>query len=252
MMADDIVLNTLAGPVSVPTDGLLVFLDETGGETLADRNHPVFGLGGCVVRADAYRSSVDAPWREMKARAFPNKRGPLHASKDRFTGKQKAAVSAFFQAAQVGRMAAVISCKAQIEVTIPNFQLVVAACLKRLDALAPTFWPFSEVHVIVESAQRTNPLIQRFLGAYDHMNAEDDGVNTVLPFHKYFADKAACLAGLEIADLVMHAAGACVREEAKTVGSGRARRDFETIFRSAGPHLASFLQVSSVSPPNAV
>jgi Protein of unknown function (DUF3800) len=251
-MADDtsdyLILASTAGDVRVPGDALLVFLDETGGEHLADPSHPVFGLGGCLVRADAYGQALDAPWRELKAREFPDVDGPLHASARQFNTPQMSGLSAFFRTAPIGRFAAVISNKTKIGVSHPNFQLVVGAAMKRIDAIALTFWPITEAHFVVESAQRTNSLVRRFLGVYDRIVVDDDSHTSPLPVFKYFADKSSCLAGLEVADFIIHTAGACVRKEANKRESGRCRRDFQDIFCSVGSQLASFIDVSAVTP----
>jgi hypothetical protein len=37
----------VAARLQVGPSGLLFFIDETGQETFADKNYPVFGLGGC-------------------------------------------------------------------------------------------------------------------------------------------------------------------------------------------------------------
>lgn len=39
----------VAARLQVGPNCLLFFIDETGHETFADKNYPVFGLGGCAI-----------------------------------------------------------------------------------------------------------------------------------------------------------------------------------------------------------
>ena len=43
----------VAARLQVGSNCLLFFIDETGHETLADKNDPVFGLGGCAINSSA-------------------------------------------------------------------------------------------------------------------------------------------------------------------------------------------------------
>lgn len=51
--------------LDLQADDLVVFLDETGHEDYADRNYPLFDLGGCVTRVADYEKQVAAPWRAL-------------------------------------------------------------------------------------------------------------------------------------------------------------------------------------------
>ncbi|MCP3957373.1 MAG: DUF3800 domain-containing protein [bacterium] len=63
----------------VTASSLLVFVDETGDESLQDPAYRVFGLGGCAMRADTYFGSVKADWRRLKAEHFDGEDEGLHA-----------------------------------------------------------------------------------------------------------------------------------------------------------------------------
>ena len=41
----------VAARLQVGPNCLLFFIDETGHETFADKNYPVFGLGGCAINS---------------------------------------------------------------------------------------------------------------------------------------------------------------------------------------------------------
>jgi hypothetical protein len=47
--------HKVAARLQVGSNCLLFFIDETGHETFADKNYPVFGLGGCAIRLTAHR-----------------------------------------------------------------------------------------------------------------------------------------------------------------------------------------------------
>ena len=62
-MKNDPILN-------VRPDCLMFFVDETGHESFADPDYPVFGLGGCAVLAGNIDHLLRAPWRAMKDHHF--------------------------------------------------------------------------------------------------------------------------------------------------------------------------------------
>jgi uncharacterized protein DUF3800 len=45
----------VAARLQVGPNCLLFFIDETGHETFADKNYPVFGLGGCAINSCVYQ-----------------------------------------------------------------------------------------------------------------------------------------------------------------------------------------------------
>jgi hypothetical protein len=120
-----------------------------------------------------------------------------------------------------------------------------------MDKILPSFWPFTEAHFIVESAQRTNSLVVQLLGSYDRINVDAHGRVGVVPVTKYFAEKKAGLSGLEVADFIIHTGGAAAREDARVPGKGRARQDYVAVF-GAGGELVSFMEISSIVSSGAV
>src|SRR6202007_2819252 len=78
---------------------LLFFIDETGHETFADKNYPVFGLGGCAINSSSAAAVIAEPWRAMKAAHFGGEDVPLHANallRSNSTPEQLAALGTFF------------------------------------------------------------------------------------------------------------------------------------------------------------
>ncbi len=96
-MVDQKVARLQVGPTS-----LLFFIDETGHETFADKNYPVFGLGGCAINSSSAAALVAEPWHAMKAAHFGGEDVPLHANELRNpTTEQLDALSKFFRERQL-------------------------------------------------------------------------------------------------------------------------------------------------------
>jgi len=70
----------VAARLQVGPNCLLFFIDETGHETFADKNYPVFGLGGCAINSSSAAAVIAEPWRAMKAAHFGGEDVPLHAN----------------------------------------------------------------------------------------------------------------------------------------------------------------------------
>lgn len=245
----ELIFNTTDGPLNVANDTLLVFIDETGHEKLADRRYPIFGLGGCVVRADEYLSAIHNPWTSMKSTCFPQVTGPLHATGLRPTPQQATGIADVFLNGRFGRIASVLSNRTAINTSHVRYQLTTGSLMKRLENVALTFWPFSSIIFVLESSERADRLAIKYFGPYDKLEgigADDRPV--VLPITKLFADKPAAVSGLEVADFIMHAAGKCVYGGGTGNGQARSRRDFQAVFASVPATLASFMEISAVNP----
>jgi len=61
-------------------DTFLLFIDETGGESLKDPNFPIFGFGAVGLPAHLYSTNIINPWEVLKDKEFYGKDKPLHAS----------------------------------------------------------------------------------------------------------------------------------------------------------------------------
>ncbi len=92
----------VAARLQVGPNCLLFFIDETGHETFADKNYPVFGLGGCAINSSSAAAVIAEPWRATKAAHFGGEDIPLHANELRNpTTGQLDALSKFFPRATV-------------------------------------------------------------------------------------------------------------------------------------------------------
>jgi uncharacterized protein DUF3800 len=124
---EQIAPRLLVGPTC-----LLFFIDETGHETFADKNYPVFGLGGCAITSSAAEGTMAKPWCAMKAEYFGGENVPLHANELRkSTSGQLAAQAKFFREQQFARLAVTMSKSAVLRAGTPPFDIVTGALINR-------------------------------------------------------------------------------------------------------------------------
>jgi uncharacterized protein DUF3800 len=112
---------------------LLFFIDETGHETFADKNYPVFGLGGCAIDSSSAAAVVAEPWRAMKAAHFGGEDVPRHANELRNpTTEQLDALSKFFREQQFARLAVTMSKSAVLPTGKPPLEIITGSMMNRL------------------------------------------------------------------------------------------------------------------------
>ena len=58
----------VAARLQVGPNCLLFFIDETGHETLADKNYPVFGLRGCAISSSSAAVVIAEPIGKVRIR----------------------------------------------------------------------------------------------------------------------------------------------------------------------------------------
>lgn len=240
-----VILETDTGMVSISPDSFMIFIDETGHELFRDRKYPIFGLGGCGVRADYYHRLIDAPWRYMKGRWFGGPEQDLHASRlSKPNVEQLAALEHFFTRFMFCRFAAVLHVDTKLN-GHHAYELAAALLQERISHVL-RWQGVNSLVFIHEASQRTDALAERYFGDlyFEVARPEDEGRRVQVPHLRAFAPKGT-LSGLEVADFVMHAAGNAVRQWRQTKARPT-RKDFELVFHGVDARLTSFCQLQSV------
>jgi hypothetical protein len=122
----------VAARLQVGPNCLLFFIDETGHETFADKNYPVFGLGGCAINSSSAAAVIAEPWRAMKAAHFGGEDIPLHANELRNpTTEQLDALSKFFREQQFARLAVTMSKSAVLPTGKTPLEIITGSMMNR-------------------------------------------------------------------------------------------------------------------------
>lgn len=222
---------------------LLIFLDETGHEELADKNFPIFGFGGCLVRAMDYEREVVISWKRV-IDTFPSEMIPLHASEldpKKLTSQQLNELSTFFSKNQFGRFSAVVTNKTVMQSKYKLMDIVAALIHKRIIEIAK-WLPFDQIVMIFEESDRTKMKISASFSGYDFTVD-----NQKVPTERFFMPKKANDAGLQVADFIVHTSGSTVMSKLKgKISKNLQRKDFKLIFDSIDPKYASFMEVNEI------
>lgn len=219
---------------------LLIFIDDTGHEQLADKNFPVFGFGGCMVRVEDYKNMITA-WSQV-SNTFSPDMNPLHASDiepDKLTAVQKKELSNFFSKNVFGRFAAIVTEKSVLNTQHELLHLMAGVTYKRIVEVAKWF-KFDNVVMIFEESKRTKLKVSDYFSRY---HFEENG--QTLPTERFYATKKNKEAGLIVADFVAHTAGSSVMSKLKgKVNKSIERKDFELVFASIDKKYTSFIEIT--------
>jgi len=230
----DIPVLRLAGEgesVELSSTCLLVFLDETGDDSLSDPHYPLFGIGGCVVPAGLYERFVDIPWRYMMGKWFGGPDQIFHStdySGGRGTSDQYEALTHYFTNFHIGRIASVITRLAFREIDVETYQLIAESLFNRLRKVAAAF-EFTEIVIIVESSSKYDQFADQYLFAgRESLTVILGEIEHQIRLRKFLIPKSAGACGLQVADAIVNAAGGQAR--ARWRGATKPNRDFMAVF----------------------
>lgn len=240
MSDDSYTIEHDSGAVIYPGTTLLVGIDETGHEGFADPKHPVFGLGGCAVLLKHYDELINQPWRYMKERFFYGADVPLHAAELRAPTKEQVdALEYFFTKFPFYRFAVMTAPTFQNNIDGPLIQLVCCSPWERIAEIARLAQP-TDIVVVVEQSDRIKKDVYGYLAGYEI------GHETIrIKPRIFFAQKSAMQPFVEVADFVMHPAGAQVRN--RILGRFGVRQDFSAVFHKVDHRLSGYVELLAVN-----
>ena len=96
--------------LKLPPSSLVVFVDDTGHETLPD-GHVVYGLGGCAVLESGLDQLIRVPWRKVRTTILGDPQQPLHAAGLALSRQQQALIGDFFRTNAFMRVAVAATAK---------------------------------------------------------------------------------------------------------------------------------------------
>lgn len=222
---------------------LLVAIDETGHEDLADPHYPIFGLGGCVTLVSECDQHLREPWAALKSQHFGGPRVPLHAAGLNPTPEQASSLGSFFRGNTFGRFAVITTAQTALNSDLTRYESTGLVMGQLLDEVAG-FYSFDSVAVIFEHNQRTEPLIRRVFSATK--TYPESAKKWQVPTTFFLASKKTAEPLVEVADFVMHAAGTATRAYMNTGVPPLNRRDFAAVFEGGIKRRASFLVLTSL------
>ena len=228
---------------TIENDQLFFFVDETGGESLTDPKFPVFGLGGCVVRAEDYHEIIAGPWSLMKMHHFGGLRARLHAAELRDpTAEQLAALASFFKEGRFHRVAAIVKKSTKLGAGVASVCEAAATMLMRNLGAVVNRVPSTGVTTVFESSERGDAFAKAFFPTVGAQAGPKP-----FPLRWAIAPKSTGQsgAGLEVADFIVQAGGAKVRNH--EAGNRSPRKDFTCIFRDVDESLVEFGELDSLS-----
>ncbi len=233
--------------INASQNTFLLFIDETGGESLADPNFPIFGFGAVGLPTQLYSSNIIKPWEYLKEKEFGGKDKPLHASDVMNPSKQQMEIlGSFFRGCAFCRVAAILSNKTVLANKIDTYNVLTRAfCNRILDVLKVSVC--DQLFMIFEHSQRTNTLNMDYFSRYKFNSINEKGESKEVPTQKFIMHKNEMEPGLEVADFVAHTAGTSVYSRLKGRRSNdNDRQDFLAVFKSGDRRLSSFMEITKV------
>lgn len=234
----ELLLESENGSLRLGEQTLVVVIDDTGHEEFSDPNYKVFGLGGCAFMVRDYQRLIEQPWNYMCKTFFPEEKRPLHATDIRFSSEQMAALKHFFEKFDFFRIATTASYKTKNEVDRNFIDIVGASLLSRICEIGK--WAdFDRLFILFEASDRIE---SKVLSSWSHKKVRNKSKEIEIELG--IIPKSSCMPALELADFIIHTAGAQTRSRIKN--NKKTREDFNIIFRNVDSRLSSFVEITKI------
>jgi hypothetical protein len=241
----NLTLNHQDGKLVLNENDIVFFLDETGHELLTDKNHPIFGIGGCGVSVGLYVKSIRPAWITLKKSFGFDEITPFHAADldpKKMTKVQMDNLNSFWKKFEFLRVASITGDTSSFGNGAVPREVVYGSLKNRiLSVIQP--WQFGSITLCFESSDRLNDETVR---NFHNFNLERGRVKVVV--NQSFLPKNVCEPGMEIADFIMHSSGCQARITNKSDISKR--RDFEAIWNSIDKKFMSYLFIKTAHQNN--
>jgi hypothetical protein len=207
--------------VMVRNGDLLVFIDDTGHETFGG-DQPYYGLGGCIVQAEAYTHYLTNLWKTVRQQILGHPEAPLHASDLPRHDENFKILRSFFADPSFLRIAATTTQAITVLDEVRAADAVMGKIQEEIQFVASVI-PCERVVLMVESSQRADPMVRERWGGLAPV-----GPDLEVPMEYCLMPKSSHEPGLEIADFIINAAGSQTRRYMR--GTTGAALDFADVF----------------------
>lgn len=222
---------------------LFIAIDDTGHEEFKDPNYQVFGIGGCAFLVRDYQRLIETPWNYICASHFQDVQRPMHACDLQPTKEQIEVLNKFFESFEFFRIAVTASINTNKEID-NDFIDIVGSCLLQRICEVGKWAEFDRVFVLFEESDRIQNRVMRSMHGKKLIR---DGIE--IDIELGVMPKSACFPPLEVADFIVHTAGA--QTQSRISGKQGFRKDFGEIFRSIDKRLVSFMDITKVNVKDA-
>ena len=230
----------------IADDDLVVFIDETGHESLPS-GAPIFGVGGIIVYGADYQSCVEQPWLELRTQIGLSPDRPLHAATDfRVYEKHLNQLGRFFETGTFVRHAAMVTSST----ASTHSPFITASCaglarnVGRTLARVVRNSPVNRIVYVVEHSERLHSTYQSLMGPGGPTLEAANGNRITFRQEWVAIRKASCNPGLEVADFALHAAYGHVRARMQNPESPF-RKDFDAVFRSVHRDHVEYMEINN-------
>jgi hypothetical protein len=241
-----VMLQSASGPIILSPTSFVVFVDETGDDSMRDNAHPIFCLRRAAL-AGYFHDSVDVPWKQLKAAHFPQQKGPIRAARFRARSNNVVSLSRFFRRAGVLPAGGCDEHSNAQHCKLTNYGLLAEFLIETIQQALSLLRDVSEVAIIFEKSARGDREAEEHFKHHTTIiqrNRGEASRTREVPIRYFFLPKTSATPGLEIADLIAHSAGTHVRDQLAPSGGAKGAL-FSSMFQKPDPKWVRFFAIQT-------